>query len=150
MEALRYCHDNNVIHRDVKVSSVTHSTTETPAVVTLGPVSDESAFYCKSQLCTAICIVCLMIKVTGVATGDMRAALRALLLIVALFSLLALEALLFLQTSMSRLAAPLRVLIVRLMSTIDSKRISHLTQATNTNRADGADLNQAADPYTSV
>ena len=32
-----------------------------------------------------------MIKVTGVAIGDMRAGLHALLLLVALFSLLALE-----------------------------------------------------------
>lgn len=34
LEALRYCHDNNVIHRDVKVSSE-NSTTETAEVSTV-------------------------------------------------------------------------------------------------------------------
>ncbi|CAG13397.1 unnamed protein product, partial [Tetraodon nigroviridis] len=28
LEALRYCHDNNVIHRDVKVTSVAQATTK--------------------------------------------------------------------------------------------------------------------------
>lgn len=110
-------------------------------------------FSCKLQLCKDICTACLTIKVTGVATSDVRAALHASYSRT-VFSLgswtPSVFFFFFLPTSMSRLAAPLRVLIVRLMSTIDSKRISHLTQATNTNRADGADLKQAADPYTSL
>lgn len=101
LEALRYCHDNNVIHRDVKVSSVIHSTTETTEAGT-----DTSAFYCKALQRYLHCF--LDDKGHRCATGGVHAAPHLLLPILTLFSLLALEALRFLPTSVSRLAAPFK------------------------------------------
>lgn len=146
LEALRYCHDNNVIHRDVKVSSFAHSSTVASEVAAdqgckcflllsdlqrylhclLGDKGHRRCYWWHT--CSSVCTASYRHTIFSLGTWSPSA----------------------LPTSVSCLAVPLRVLIVRLMSTIDSKRISHPTQMTNTNRPDGADLNQAADPHTSI
>lgn len=103
--------------------------------LTLMLISDRGAFYCNLQFC----IACLKVKVKDIAIACRHT----------IFSLVT-RSPSALPTSVPCLAAPLRVLIVRLMSTIDSKRISHPTQMTNTNRPVGADLNQAVDPHTGI
>lgn len=98
LEALRYCHDNNVIHRDVKVSSDTHSTTETLQVVAKFAQFDPDADLWSKCFLLQSSVYCLLEdKVKYIAIGGMHAAVCVLLPGVTLFSVLAPEALLLCQ-----------------------------------------------------